>query len=254
MSNTWMPRLVLVAVLVLSGVPWIYADDTDKEDQVEDFEEESDFAISAQVDFLSRYVFRSFVYTDGPVMQPSIFTSYRNFTFGFYSNMNLTNKDQYQGWFDDYQFDFYLDLDWLGMTFEPAFTYYYYPEFTDYLSTGEVALTIYRNIGNYELSFFNSFDVLEYAGWYYGSFAVTRYFEINDRFLISGSGSIDYSQDPNDSGDSFFSGLIELTLDWSLSEKLMVRPYLAYSQFLAAEFTPDDDHIFVYGIGIAVDF
>ena len=115
-----MKRMVLVGALVLLS---LFCINTMAE--VED-----DLSFEITTDFFGKYIWRGQNLNDDPVFQPGVSMTYKNFTFGFWGNLDFTNINDRSGNFSelDVYFDYSDDLPGFeSVGYSLGFIYYKFP-------------------------------------------------------------------------------------------------------------------------------
>lgn len=217
--------------------------------------EEQTVSYGLEVDFLSRYVFRGFAYSEGPVVQPLGYLSARGLTFEVFGSMNLTDEDLLQHEFNEGDISLYYAKTWNEITFEPGATYYVYPEETGFPDTTEVYLTLYRSFGPLDFALLNSVDIDAYDGFYYASIEVAHERELRPKLSAELSVLLDFGTDPTTKDDTYVVTIPEFSVSWNLTENLHLRPHISFAHFLYDDFTESPANNLVnFGLALGFEF
>ena len=121
-----------------------------------------------ETDFNSRYVFRGFVYSQGPVKQSTAWFAVSGFSFYAWGNFILSPEPQ-QGEFSEIDFGVSYKREWKKLIVEPAFDYYTYrtPAPAKDPPTGEASLKLTYPIGPARVFTKQTFDIGRYRGAYF---------------------------------------------------------------------------------------
>jgi len=138
---------------------------------IEETERSPHFEISFENDFVSRYVWRGFAYTQGPAMQPALTATYRGFQAEVWSNFVL-NDEPNQGRFNEV--DPSIEYEWNIGKFKlvPQFEIYTYPNQKDSKMAGELGLEADYELGPISLKTVHFGHVVHHLGAYFGEFDV----------------------------------------------------------------------------------
>jgi len=142
MKKAWIAMFVVTALLCSPGFS----------------QQPLEFGVTA--DFMGKYIWRGQILSDDPVFQPGATLTYKNFTAGFWGNMDLTSINNHSGEFTEY--DYYLDYSAQlceGIGYSVGLIYYYFPGLTDttelYWGIGfdvplNPAITVYYDVDEVE--------------------------------------------------------------------------------------------------------
>ena len=124
---------------------------------------QSEISYGAEADACNKYIWRGIVYNEGFVIQPYGWVSYRNFTFGIWSNITL--YDMHHS-IKRNEIDLCLSYNTSLLKFdiESSFMYYIYPHQSDSPPTGEFYLGVDYPIGDFKIISNFNIDVIEYPG------------------------------------------------------------------------------------------
>lgn len=218
------------------------------------------FDAGADISVMSKYIWRGIALNSDPVLQPSATIGYDGFTFGVWTNMDLTDVNNDRAEFNevDYSLDYTLDFPLLSV-FAGIARYDYSiagwePTTEAYLGVesgfpGSPSLTVYQDVdksdGTYlELGAGQSFPVVPFAsldlsamlGW--GSEKHNRY-----NYDIPGMGA------------GFTNVSITAGLPVGIGEMVSVTPSLSFVAPLSSDIRDNyDDFLAVFGISASVEF
>lgn len=163
-------RVLLGIIALVISFPGVLRAAEDEE--AAQVREDAKVSFAQEFDFGSRYVWRGFAQTDGPVFQPESSLSIYDVTLTLWANLVL-NDEPHQGQFTevDPSIDYYLQFGKLEL--QPSFEYYFYPSQVGSPSTGEASLWVAYAVGPVKLFTDHVFDVVRYGGAYFGDFGVS---------------------------------------------------------------------------------
>lgn len=211
-----------------------------KEVDVKKMEEENGICYGADAGFFSKYVSRGVVTTDGPVFQPDIWVSYRNFTFSVWGNIDLTDLNGQGGNFNeaDYTLDYSGSLN--KLSYSAGLTYYTFPH-TGADDTSEVYLGLgYDFPLNPKIAVYYDFWQ---ADGFYGAFSLSHSFglpkvweQVEASLDISaqvGLGSKNFNSFNFGAEHTAFTDLVlTASLPVTVFEHVTVKPTVSYSSVL----------------------
>ncbi len=132
-------------------------------DNEESSEKRIEFGLLA--DYNSRYIWRGLVLSEGSVIQPSGWASYKNFTLNVWGNLDLKPTEHV---FNEFDITGTYQLEIKTITFEPSFVIYSYPFSASQPVTMELGLKISKNIfSSMTVYLSNNLDVVRYPGAFY---------------------------------------------------------------------------------------
>jgi len=171
-----LPALVLVGLLV----PGL---------RVADAQDRS-LSFGGELDANSRYVWRGLPQSRGPAAQPSVWVSFTDFTFTPWANFVLGSEEN--RWkFNEVDLSVAYSKEWIGLSFEPSFAYYVYPNQPDVPATGELSLGLSYQLGPVEFSTSHTVDLFEYRGAYFGDLGLEYSRDVlNDRAGFEAGGRV----------------------------------------------------------------
>jgi hypothetical protein len=136
-------------------------------DDGEDDGEDDDTTVGAEVDTVSRFIWRGMALSQGPVVQPSAWASLYNFNANLFTNVLLT--DQTNNRLSTIVPSLSYTLEWKKLSVEPGFIFY------DVLGDGPLHRTAEASVegtlafGAFHVLSNHYVDVATHAGAYYGT-------------------------------------------------------------------------------------
>ena len=134
----------------------------------DDDDDDEAFAVGADVDFVSRFVWRGAALSKRPVAEPEVWASYRSFTASVWSVLLLTAERQNPR-FASMEVELGYKLAWMGLDIEPRVTRYWFYEQGGSDLTTEVGVDLKRVFGPWALISRHDVDVEGHPGGYYGT-------------------------------------------------------------------------------------
>lgn len=138
-------------------------------------------SLGADMDWMSRYVWRGVAYSDQPVFQPSVWASFGRLKFSTWFNVNLGPEENLavpDGVSEiDPSVTYAFDL--AGFVVEPSAVLYLYPDSEYDVSTGEMALSLQRQFGSLTLQSKHQWDFIQYQGAYFGQLSAMTQFKVH---------------------------------------------------------------------------
>jgi hypothetical protein len=127
-----------LALLILPHIPCLGL----AQEAQADKDRSSQATYGFETDFNSRYVFRGFAYSQGPVNQSTAWVAISGFSFYAWGNF-LLNREPQQRKFTEIDFGVSYKRGWKKLTVEPAFDFYFFrtPAPVKSPPTGEASLT-----------------------------------------------------------------------------------------------------------------
>ncbi len=150
------------------------------------------FTVGADLDFLSRYVWRGLLWSDGPVFQPDVWISSHGFTFTVWGNIDLTDEPDRNS-FNEVDFYFVYEGTFKKITLEPSINVWYYPSQLDSPTTAEFDLKVSYPIGPISLYTTQSVDIVQYQGAYFGDFGLFYEKEFFPNFSLETFASVGWA-------------------------------------------------------------
>jgi hypothetical protein len=132
---------------------------------------------SVEPDFNSRYVWRGFAYSQGPVLQENVSLAAKGFTLSAWGNLVLTQEPQ-QGEINSTSVGLQYAREISGFRLEPMIEYWNLPipSLHD-PGTGEISLNVSHAAGPVRVFLLQVVDVVHFRGAYYGETGLSRNFK-----------------------------------------------------------------------------
>lgn len=182
-------RLSLAISLLFLAPSLVWATEDDEPARVE-----KPPAVSGafETDFASQYVWRGFALSEGPVMQPEASVSAYGVTATVWANFVL-NDEPNQGEFNEVDPSLDYHGQWGKLEFEPSLEFYIFPNQSNAPTTGELSLWLGYPVGPVMLFTDHVFDIMEFAGAYYGVFGVDYERELVEKLSLQVSGAVGWA-------------------------------------------------------------
>jgi hypothetical protein len=191
-------------------------------------EDESPVSASADVSFLSQYIWRGYALSDSDaVIQPSATVSYKGLSFNLWGNLDTNDPNYNDTSFNET--DMTLSYDWSFDKVSVGAGYIYYAlegedtqEFFVSLGVDTVlspTLTIYR-------------DIDTFPGWYF-NLGISHSIKFTDEIALDLAGSVGYY----DIGDysEFHDGTVSASMTFPVDKYISITPKVAYTFGLTNE-------------------
>lgn len=194
-------------------------------------------ALTGELDFNSRYVWRGLAYSQGAVAQPQVSWPWLDYNFSVWGNYVL-NKEPNQGQFNEV--DLYLSQtgrEWNNILLEPTLQFFLYPLQTS-PNTGELSLKFSYPLGAARLYTTQNIDLVNYGGSYFADLGLSYDKEMNSIFTFSSIyyiayGSTKFNETYIDLSKSALNlAGTDLALAWSTASGLNFRLHAAYTSIL----------------------
>ena len=208
----------------------------------------------------SRYVWRGILLDDRPVIQPSVWFSARDFTLSVWSNFALAHPAGLGLNETDLGLSYSREL--AGISFEPAFQVYLYPNQPDAPPSGELNLALARPFGPVTVSTGHALDVLRYPGSYFGDLGLAYERELAPNLVLGLESDLGWASARFNEVNlgvaraalDFVSGA--LSLDWQPAGLFSCRPHVGLSRVLDAGLrqAADVPTPVVFGVAVAKEF
>lgn len=211
-------------------------------------------------DFVSRYLWRCIISSDGPAWQPSASVSKWGLTPSLWASMPLSQESS-RAHFNEVDLGLSYEHQIANLTFKPNFVYFFYPNTTD-PSTGELSLEATYTFRTITLGLSHSFDVSEYPGAYFANFFIGYSRDIGESFSFNGTLSTGWAS--SEWNNAYFgvgqTALNHVALDLSLECRLWawlyVRPHMQFGVLTSPSLrgAVADPNPIVLGISLGGDF
>jgi hypothetical protein len=201
-------------------------------------EAESEISYGAEIEVNSRYIWHGIPYSEGGVVQPSIWLSRNGFTFTVWANSPLSNHSFLSRW-DEIDLTLSYEKQFGKLTVEPCFNYYLYPGVQDCPPTGELAVKFsYPLRGSLAGFTTHTFDVVEYGGSYFGEAGVEYERALGPRTSWASSIGIGWGSErfnqtyigPNKGALNV--AAFDVSLTYRLNEAAYLRTHIGFSSIL----------------------
>lgn len=249
-NQKYMSRvIVLMCCLVTLGFPEINTIDTTASS--------SSLSFGTDVDFTSRYVWRGIPFSEGAVMQSSIWVSASDFTLTVWNNFVL-NHEPNHGQVNEFDLTLGYCKEWDKISIEPSLNYYWYPNQEEAPSTGELMVKVAYAANEIELFTTQNVDIKEYPGAYFGDIGIGYSHTFNPALCIESQLSLGWGSSKfNDTYLALSKTALnviqgEIALNYHPEHCVYIRPHLTVSSIIDHELREQlDDEILIYG-GIAL--
>lgn len=230
-----------------------------------DEDTESPWAVAIESAFLSKYVWRGSVWTDGAVWQPSCTVQWKKLSCTVFLNMDLSDANGESGEFNEIDLTIDYSSQWKRVIWSAGLSFYHYPN-----APSESTLEGYLGLGldvPLEPTLTFAQDVDE-AGGLYVSLAASHSFESVLSFSDSASLSVDLSASlgyGSHSHNAYYYGIddagladftVGLAIPIRIGEHTAVTPSLHASWLLDGEIraaSADPDLLWA-GLALSWDF
>lgn len=204
------------------------------------FPQESGWTTGLELDANSKYIWRSLAWSEGAVLQPSVWVGSSGFTFSVWSNFVLNKAEANGRQFNEVDFRISYDIEAGDLTISPAFNVYTYPnqDAEGSPTTGELEIAAAYALGSFSLETAHYFDVMDNKGGYIGEVGLAYEADAAEgltlaaavRFAFANAKFNEYYV-PYDSG-TISALVLEAGLTYTFSSGLYVRPHLEYNNIL----------------------
>jgi hypothetical protein len=222
----------LVAAALLVGPPVLRA-------QAEKETSGSDWTYGAELDLNSRYLWRSLIWNDKPVAQPSVWIGRSGLTFSVWSNFVLGDEPNRRQFNEiDCRISYGTDLG--PVTIKPAVTVYSYPHqpAEDSPTTGELEIQLSCPVGPFVLETTHFLDFIAYSGGYVGEIGCEYEGEPGGGLSFDAAGRLTFGNAtfmnayiPYGKG-GVHAFILELGLTVPVSGSVTLRPHLEWDRIL----------------------
>lgn len=251
-----MVKLLVSMIFLILMSKQIYAQNVNI---VTDQEKQLTYGLIA--DIYSKYMFRGYNLSEGNVIQPSSWISYKNITLSLWSNLDLKNhlnKPKCS------EIDVILNYNYSFKNFsiEPAVQFYYYPNDEESPTTGETTLRLSYNINEFSVSTSQNLDFIEYKGSYYtdASIGYEHWFNDNSGLnlqLCLGWSNPAFNEEYLGLRKSTFIAFFNISYTQYTYGGLYIKPKLEVSNIFdneIEEYTELKQPYFNFGFSMGIDF
>jgi len=224
-------------------------------------EESPKVTYGSEVDFNSQYVWRGIAYSDGAVMQPSVWVSAFDLTFSVWGNFVL-NKEANQGEFNEVDLILSYTREWENITVEPTLQFYLYPNQEEAPATGELSLMLSYPVGFIRLFTDQTLDIIRYGGSYFGEAGLSYEHEFRSNLLLEASVHLGWSSSKFNEvylelpKAAFSVAEGGLSLTYSLKGSLYFRPHIGITTLVDGDLRDQVDNptLLVGGLAVGLEF
>jgi len=146
----------------------------------------------AEADVVSRYLWRGIALSEGPALQPSTWLSVLDGSVTAWGSMALSPADG-AGRFEELDLIVDYAFDLRGIEIAPVAQFYLYPLGVLSDQTGEIGVAISYSAGPLSVLTSHAFDVIRYAGSYYGEVGAALEHELGEHVAVRAEGAIGWA-------------------------------------------------------------
>lgn len=233
-------------------------------DGAEEAASEGVWSAGGEIDVNSRYVWRGLALSQGAVVQPSFWVSWRDYTFSVWSNGALRGgRGLGANRFNEVDVTLSRSLQWKKWTVEPGFQWYLYPHSGSGaptgVATGEASLRLSRNVGGSTFYTEHALDVIRYGGAYFALIGVSREHAFRKR--LSGTASLGFGFGSSRfnrvnigaRGAAFNVVMLDAALTYALGAGLSLRPHLGLSTLPTSRLRDQVEDPTLWVLGVALE-
>lgn len=219
-------------------------------------EEEGGVGWGVEADFVSQYVWRGIELSEGPVLQPSMWLSWRGATFSVWGNFVL-NDEPGQGQLNEIDFTLGYGFERQGFFAGPLLLFYLYPN-QDTPATGEAAAVLGFQRGPFKIFSAQIFDMIASPGAYFGLFGGSFEHEFHEKLSFKTSAGFAWANaefnETNFEVASFALNLFvwNLEFSWAVAGPLYLRPHMKVSILIDEDLRDSVEHPNLVSGGLAV--
>jgi hypothetical protein len=200
------------------------------------------FTSGVEIDFNSRYIWRSLAWSQGAVGQPSVWVGRSGLVFSLWSNFPFGDEPN-KGQFNEVDFRLSYTKEWENFTLAPAFNIYSYPnqDKEENPTTGELELMVAYALPPFTLSMTHFLDLWDNRGGYIGEIALEFEEAAADRLTVSATARLAFA---NAKFNAYYipldkaalnSVVFEFGLTYNLREGVYLRPHFEWTILLDGE-------------------
>jgi len=211
-----------------------------------------------ELDFASQYVWRGIALSQGPVLQPSLWTTYRGFTFSIWGNFVL-NDEPNQGQLNEVDFTLGYGRRSRHFFFNALMYFYLFPH-QDVPATGEGSAVFGFEWASVRVYTNQNSDFIANPGSYFGIFGVSYEKKFHPKLTMKTTAELGWANgsfnQANFGVSKFAANLIdwELEFQWKLRSPFYLRPYLEVDVLLDSELRRSVAHPNIVSGGLGVGF
>lgn len=234
-------------------------------------EADSGWSSGFELDLNSQYTWRSLAWSEGAVLQPSVWFSVSGLTFSGWSNFVLTDEPNRRQ-FNEIDFRISYELEVGGFILVPAFNYYAYPnqDKNENPATGELEIQIAYGMGDFTLETTHFLDILENKGGWVGEVGLEFEKDAAEGLTVAAAARLLFANSkfnayyvPYEKG-ALNSLALEAGLTYTFAGGIYLRPHLEWNNMLdknlrAAVAVSDwvsiqKPNLFNFGVALGFDF
>jgi hypothetical protein len=232
---------------------------------------DSGWSSGFELDLNSKYIWRSLAWSEGTVLQPSVWVASSGLMFSVWSNFVLNNEPNRRQ-FNEIDFRISYEMEVGGFSIVPAFTYYSYPnqDKMENPATGELEIQVAYGMGDFTLETTHFLDVWENKGGYVGEVGLEFEKDSAEGLNIAAAARVVLA---NSKFNAFYvpyekgalnALVLEAGLTYSFPNGLYLRPHFEWNNILdknlrAAVEASDwisipKPNLFNFGVALGFDF
>jgi hypothetical protein len=193
----------------------------------------------AEADLNSRYVWHGITYSEGPVLQPSVWLSKYGFTAMVWGNLAITDERQARR-FNEVDLIFSYRFERKRVTIEPTVSFYFDRPVaqTDDPPSGIASVKLSVPAGLLSVYTNQEVDFLSYRGAYFGDVGVALERQINGRTKLAGDINLGWG---SETFNRIFVGVpkrafnvtgFDVSATYMLNDRVYLRPHFEFSYVL----------------------
>ncbi len=213
-----------------------------------------------EADYNGKYVWHGIAYSQGAVLQPSVWATAGTATVTAWANRTLEAVDGAS--LNEVDYTLSWESNWRDATIEPSLQVYTYPGQVDSPSTAEAGLKITWPVGRFSLFTTQTVDITEYAGAYFGDIGMSYEKELHPNTGMECSASLGWASakfnetyiGPHISALNVAS--LDIGLTHTVKSGFYLRPHVSFTRILNGTLRDavDDPDIVNLGIAVGMEF
>ena len=218
------------------------------------------FSFGAEADFVSRYIWRGMAFSQGPVLQPSMWLSAYGATFSVWGNFVL-NDEPNQGQLNEVDFTLSYSYEYKSLFAGGSLLFYLYPH-QGIPNSGEASIVLGFQKGPFKIFTTQYVDVIAAPGAYFGlasgSFEKNLHPKLSLKTslglgLANGKFNEFYLQVPRAKANVLS---WDLEFHWAVHGPLYLRPHMQVTTLLSSSLRDNVENptIVSGGLGVGVGF
>lgn len=213
-----------------------------------------------EFDYNPRYVWRGIAWSEGAVLQTSLWATAKGVTYSIWTNNSLDSDDG--GRLNEIDYALAWSGSWRNFTLEPTLQLYTYPNQEDAPSTAEAEVKLSWPLGPLTAFTTHTVDIAEYRGAYFGQLGISHQKQVGVNAELESSVSLGWgSAKFNEAyiGPSKFAlnvGSIDIGLTWNTKTGIYIRPHLGIARILSGDLRDalDDSSLVNFGVAVGAEF